>query len=73
MLMCSFVAVGPLFGGGFSGSSAYTFSVPGLPPAAHALAKTSFLFDHGNYALITLIVVNHADPPLTRFYVFIFA
>lgn len=49
MLICSFVTVGPLFGGGFSTSGAYTFSVPGLPPAAHALAKTTFLFDHGNY------------------------
>ncbi|KYB29734.1 hypothetical protein TcasGA2_TC031550 [Tribolium castaneum] len=39
--------IGPLFGGGFTGSGAYAFSVPGLPPAAHALAKTSFLFDHG--------------------------
>nr|XP_015839254.1 PREDICTED: E3 ubiquitin-protein ligase RNF220 [Tribolium castaneum] len=38
--------IGPLFGGGFTGSGAYAFSVPGLPPAAHALAKTSFLFDH---------------------------
>ncbi|CAH0562343.1 unnamed protein product [Brassicogethes aeneus] len=37
--------IGPLFGGGFN-NSGYTFSVPGLPPAAHALAKSSFLFDH---------------------------
>ncbi|XP_022915489.1 E3 ubiquitin-protein ligase RNF220-like [Onthophagus taurus] len=37
--------IGPLFGSGFGG--AYTFSVPGLPPAAHAnVSKTSFLFDH---------------------------
>ncbi|XP_019867375.1 E3 ubiquitin-protein ligase RNF220 isoform X2 [Aethina tumida] len=38
--------IGPLFGGGFNNSGGYTFSVPGLPPAAHALAKTTFLFDH---------------------------
>ncbi|CAG9855196.1 unnamed protein product [Phyllotreta striolata] len=38
--------IGPLFGGGFNGNGAYTFTVPGLPPAAHALAKTTFLFDH---------------------------
>ncbi|XP_018578661.1 E3 ubiquitin-protein ligase Rnf220-like [Anoplophora glabripennis] len=38
--------IGPLFGGGFNSNGTYTFSVPGLPPAAHALAKTTFLFDH---------------------------
>ncbi|XP_017779718.1 PREDICTED: E3 ubiquitin-protein ligase RNF220-like isoform X2 [Nicrophorus vespilloides] len=39
--------LGPLFGGGF-GNGAYAFSMPGLPPAAHAIAKSSFLFDHVN-------------------------
>ncbi|XP_060536961.1 E3 ubiquitin-protein ligase RNF220-like [Cylas formicarius] len=38
--------IGPLFGGSFASNGAYTFSVPGLPPAAHALAKSTFLFDH---------------------------
>lgn len=67
--MCSFVTVGPLFGGGFGASSgAYAFSVPGLPPAAHALAKTSFLFDHGNYALISAILVNHPRHPFMFLY-----
>ncbi|XP_031335981.1 protein Teyrha-meyrha-like isoform X2 [Photinus pyralis] len=37
--------IGPLLGGSF-GSGAYTFSVPGLPPVAHAINKTSFFFDH---------------------------
>jgi hypothetical protein len=73
-LMCSFVAVGPLFGGGFGGSSgAYAFSVPGLPPAAHALAKTSFLFDHGNYAIITLVVVNHPGSAPRHAFMFLFS
>ncbi|CAG9816985.1 unnamed protein product [Phaedon cochleariae] len=39
--------IGSLFGGGFNSNGTYTFSMPGLPPAAHALAKSSFLFDHG--------------------------
>ncbi|XP_050497273.1 protein Teyrha-meyrha-like isoform X2 [Diabrotica virgifera virgifera] len=38
----------PLFGGSFNGNGPYTFTVPGLPPAAHALAKSTFLFDHGS-------------------------
>ncbi|XP_050497274.1 E3 ubiquitin-protein ligase Rnf220-like isoform X3 [Diabrotica virgifera virgifera] len=38
--------IGPLFGGSFNGNGPYTFTVPGLPPAAHALAKSTFLFDH---------------------------
>lgn len=44
--------VGPLFGGSFGSNGAYNFSVPGLPPAAHALAKSGFLFDHGKYSFI---------------------
>ncbi|KAK9890475.1 hypothetical protein WA026_010558 [Henosepilachna vigintioctopunctata] len=41
------VAVGHLFGGGFGGGGGgYGFSMAGLPSAAHALAKTSFLFEH---------------------------
>ncbi|XP_066158298.1 E3 ubiquitin-protein ligase RNF220-like isoform X1 [Euwallacea fornicatus] len=38
--------IGPLFGASFGTNGAYSFSVPGLPPAAHALAKSGFLFDH---------------------------
>ncbi|XP_044765777.1 E3 ubiquitin-protein ligase RNF220-like isoform X3 [Coccinella septempunctata] len=39
--------IGHLFGGGFGGGGGgYGFSMPGLPSAAHALAKTTFLFDH---------------------------
>lgn len=72
--MCSFVAVGPLFGGGFSASSGgYTFSVPGLPPAAHALAKTSFLFDHGNYAHLRLRSNKSAITAPFRCYYNVFA
>ncbi|KAF5284779.1 hypothetical protein FQA39_LY04504 [Lamprigera yunnana] len=44
--------IGPLLGGGF-GSGAYAFSVPGLPPVAHAINKTSFFFDHGYRARFT--------------------
>ncbi|CAH1121838.1 unnamed protein product [Ceutorhynchus assimilis] len=38
--------MGPLFGASFGTNGPYAFSVPGLPPAAHALAKSGFLFDH---------------------------
>lgn len=59
--MCSFVAVGPLFGGGFGGGG-YTFTVPGLPPAAHAMTKTNFLFDHSKYShkfkKVVLVIVD---------------
>lgn len=50
LLYILFVAVGPLFGNTFS-SGGYTFTVPGLPPAAHAIAKSSFLFEHGKSKL----------------------
>lgn len=49
--MYPFVAVGPLFGSGFGGGG-YTFTVPGLPPAAHAMTKTNFLFEHSEYKQI---------------------
>ncbi|XP_030748513.1 E3 ubiquitin-protein ligase RNF220-like [Sitophilus oryzae] len=38
--------IGPIFSGSFGTNGTYTFSVPGLPPAAHSLAKSGFLFDH---------------------------
>ncbi|XP_076262283.1 E3 ubiquitin-protein ligase Rnf220-like isoform X3 [Rhynchophorus ferrugineus] len=38
--------IGPIFSGSFGNNGTYTFSVPGLPPAAHTLAKSGFLFDH---------------------------
>lgn len=69
--MCPFVAVGPLFGGGFGGGG-YTFTVPGLPPAAHAMTKTNFLFEHSKYLtnnttctiLLKSFFFNCVSPPL---------